>query len=333
MLVPRSRTGRSVVTLIVAAAVVFVTAGAAVAQATVHVVVAFDESQGQNPEGIAIGRDGTLFVSVSPLGDVWRIPPGSTQPQPFAHVSGITPGSDFGLLGLAVDTFGNVYGAVQSANLAANGVWRFDRTTGDATRLPGTSGMGIANGLAFDKQMNLYVTDSARGVIWRIPWGGTASIWSQDPALSGNGSLNLGVPLGVNGIAIQRGVVTVTNTEQRTVLQIPKVGGQPGTVSVLASLPAGDNPDGVQMDAFGDAFICMNLANAVGKVTSSGTMSVVASGGPLDFPSSLVFGTARGYRTSIFGVNFSISENFGLPSGPGPGVYWFNAGVPGWPTP
>jgi sugar lactone lactonase YvrE len=193
--------------------------------------------------------------------------------------------------------------------------------------------MGIANGLAFDKQMNLYVTDSARGVIWRIPWGGTASIWLADPALTGNGSLNLGVPLGVNGIAIQRDVMTVTNTERRTVLQIPLKGGQPGAVSLLTTLPAGDNPDGVTMDVFGDAFVAMNLANAIGEVTPGGSMHVVASGDPLDFPSSVVFGTARGFRTSIFGVSFSISELFGLPSGPGPGVYVFNAGVPGWPTP
>jgi hypothetical protein len=333
MFVPRSRAGRSVIALALASIVVFVMAGAAAAQATVHVLVAFDESKGQNPEGIAIGRDGTLFVSVSPLGDVWRIPPGATQPQPFAHVDGIVPGRDFGLLGLAVDSFGNVYGAVQSANPDANGVWRFDRTTGDATRLPGTSGMGIANGLAFDKQMNLYVTDSALGAIWRIPWGGTASIWSQDPALSGDGSLHLGVPLGVNGIAIQRGVLTVTNTERLTVLQIPKVGDQPGAVSLLTTLPAGDNPDGVTMDAFGDAFVAMNLANTIGEVTPSGSMHAVASGDPLDFPSSVVFGTTRGYRTSIFGVNFSVTELFGLPSGAGPSVYVFNAGVPGWPTP
>jgi len=331
MFVPRSRAGRSLAALVVATAVVFVTAGAAAAQATVHVVVAFDESKGQNPEGLAIARNGTLFVSVSPLGDVWRIPPGSTQPQPFAHVNGIVAGRDFGLLGLAVDVFGNVYGAVQSANPDANGVWRFDRTTGAATRLPGTAAIGLPNGLAFDKQMNLYVTDSARGAIWRIPWGGTASIWLQATALTGDGSL--GLNLGANGIAIQRGVLTVTNTERRTVLQIPKVGGQPGAISLLASLPAGDNPDGVTMDVFGDAFVAMNLANAIGEVTPSGSMHVVASGGPLDFPSSVVFGTARGYRTSIFGVNFSISELFGLPSGPGPGVYVFNAGVPGWPTP
>jgi streptogramin lyase len=331
MFVPRPRTGRSLIALLVAGAVVFVTAGAAAAQATVHVVVSLDESKGQNPEGIAIAHDGTLFVSVSPLGDVWRIPPGSDQPVPFAHVNGITPGQDFGLLGLAVDVFGNVYGAVQSANPDANGVWRFDRRTGTATRLPGTAAIGLPNGLAFDKQMNLFVTDSARGAIWRIPWGGSASIWLQDTQLAGNGSL--GLNLGANGIAIQRRVLTVTNTERRTVLQIPKVSGEPGAISLLASLPEGDNPDGVTMDVFGDAFVAMNLANAIAEVSPSGSMRVVASDGPLDFPSSVVFGTARGYRTSIFGVNFSVSELFGLPSGPGPSVYVFNAGVPGWPTP
>ena len=330
MFVPRSRT-RVWVVPFVAAALVVVAAGAVQAQATVQVVTSFDEAQGQNPEGIAINRTGSIFVSVSPLGDVWRIPPGSDDPQPFGHVDGITPGADFGLLGLAVDVFGNVYGAVQSANPDANGVWRFDRSTGDATRLPGTAAMGIPNGLAFDKQMNLYVTDSARGAIWRIPWDGDASIWLQDPALTGDGSLGLG--LGANGIAVQRGVFTVTNTERRTILRIPKVGGEPGSISVLTTLPAGDNPDGVTMDVFGDAFVAMNLANAIAKVRPSGSMSVVASGDPLDFPSSVVFGTARGQRMTIYGVNFSISELFNLPPGDGPGVFRFTAGVPGMPVP
>ena len=91
-------------------------------------------------------------------------------------------------------------------------------------------------------------------------------------------------------------------------LQIPKIGGQPGPISVLANLPPGDNPDGVAMDVHGDAFIAMNLQNAIGEVHPDGSLNVVASGDPLDFPSSVAFGTARGGRTKLFGVNFSISE-------------------------
>jgi sugar lactone lactonase YvrE len=329
MFAPRSRAHRWIVPVVAASMLLVASAGSASALPPVQVVASFDESHGQNPEGIAINRTGTIFVSVSPLGDLWRIAPRSDDPQPFGHIDGIVPGRDFGLLGLAVDVFGNVYGAVQSANPAVNGVWRFDRFTGDATRLPGTPPILLPNGLAFDKQANLYVTDSAAGSIWRVPWGGTAAVWLHDTALTGNGSLGIGA----NGIAVQRGVLTITNTARRTVLQVPKVAGQPGDISVLTTLPAGDNPDGVTMDVFGNAYVAMNLANAIGRVRPSGSMSVVASGDPLDFPSSLVFGTAFGQRTTIYGVNFSISELFNLPPGDGPGVFRFNAGAPGMPVP
>jgi len=316
---------------LVAASLLVVTMGAqARAQTEVHMLVSFDESAGQNTEGMTVDRVGGIYVSVSPLGDLWRIPPGSTQPEPFGHVDGIEPG-DFGMLGLAVDVFGNVYAAVQSANPDAVGVWRFDRGTGNATRLPGSESIAIPNGLAFDKQMNLYVTDSFTGAIWRVPWGGSAQVWLQDPALTGDGSL--GLFLGANGIAYRNGLFTVTNTERRSVLQIPKIGGQPGPISVVTNLPPGDNPDGVAMDVHGDAFIAMNLQNAIGEVHPDGSLDVVASGDPLDFPSSIAFGTARGGRTKLYGVNFSIGELFGLPPGPGPGVFWLAAGVPGFPVP
>src|SRR5437764_1424614 len=180
-------------------------------------------------------------------------------------------------------------------------------------------------------QTEVHVLVSFTGAIWRIPWGGSAHVWLQDPALTGDGSL--GLFLGANGIAYRNGLFTVTNTERRSVLQIPKIGGQPGPISVLTSLPPGDNPDGVAMDVHGDAFIAMNLQNAIGEVHLDGSLDVVARGDPLDFPSSIAFGTARGGRTKLYGVNFSIGELFGLPPGPGPGVFWLAAGVPGVPLP
>jgi hypothetical protein len=62
-------------------------------------------------------------------------------------------------------------------------------------------------------------------------------------------------------------------------------------------------------------------------------MRIVASGDPLDFPSSLTFGRGHGERRTIYGVNFSISEIFGQPSGSGPGVFRLSAGVRGLPIP
>ena len=51
------------------------------------------------------------------------------------------------------------------------------------------------------------------------------------------------------------------------------------------------------------------------------------------FTQMQAFGTARGGRTKLYGVNFSIGELFGLPPGSGPGVFWLDAGVPGFPIP
>jgi sugar lactone lactonase YvrE len=333
MSTPIARFGRFLVAPL-AVLLSFAMLPAAEAQTAVHMIVTFDESAGQNPEGMVVDRNGAIYVSVSPLGDLWRIPPGSVQPQPFGHVDGIVPGRDFGMLGLALDSHRNVYAAVQSADPAANGVWRFQRKTGVASHLPGSEAIVIPNGLAFDKHNNLYITDSRTGAIWLVPRkGGSARVWLQDAALAGDGSL--GLFLGANGIAFKHGVFTVTNTELRTVLQIPKVGGLPGPISQLKILPPGDNPDGVALDSHGNAFVAMNLANAIGKLTRRGTFHIVASGFPLDFPSSVSFGTARGERegrrereghTTLFGVNFSIGEMFGLPPTHRPGVWKLNLG-------
>jgi len=323
----RQRLRRGATAIVAAVTILAIPSAPAHAQTDVHILVSFDESAGQNPEGIALDRTGDVFVSISPLGDLWKIPAGTTTPEPFGHVDGIVPGRDFGLLGLAVDVFGNVYGAVQSADPAVDGVWRFDRRRGDASRLPGTNAIAIPNGLAFDHTGTLFVTDSAAGAIWRIPWGGSAQLWLRDPALAGDGSLGLGVPLGANGIAYRNGLLTVTNTEHRTVLAITRS----GSIDVVTTLIG--NPDGVALDVFGNAYVAINLENEIDRVAPGGSVDMVASGDPLDFPSSVAFGTAGGQRRTLYGVNFSLGEIFGLPPGFGPAVFTLDVGAPGVPVP
>jgi sugar lactone lactonase YvrE len=300
--------------------------------AEVQVLFAFNEQLGQNPEGLAIDKAGDVFVSMSPLGQVLRFPAGSATPELFGSVSGIVPGQDFGLLGLATDAFGNVFGAVQAASPDANGVWRFDRATGAATRIAGSEGIELPNGLAFDHRGNLYVTDSRLGAIWRVRPGGGAQVWLQDPQLAGDGSL--GLFLGANGIAFRNGVLDVTNTERRTMLRVPvRPDGSPGAISVATSFASGLNPDGVTLDVRGNAYVALNLDDAVTRVAPDGSQNIVASGDPLDFPSSVTFGTTGGNRSSLFVVNFSISELFGLPSGFGPALLRIPVGTPGVPLP
>lgn len=301
------------------------------AAAHVDVVVSFSESAGQIPEGLAIDNAGNTFVSMSPLGQLWKIPAGSTTPEVFGSVSGIVPGQDFGLLGLATDARGNVYGAVQAADPDVNGVWRFDRRTGDATRLAGSEAIQVPNGLAFGKRGNLYVTDSLLGAIWRVPPGGEAGVWLEDPLLTGDGSLGLFV--GVNGIAVRHRVVTVTNTERHTLLTVPvHANGTAGDLSIHSSFP-NFNPDGLALDVHGNVYVAMNVQNTIVRVTPDGSQTIVAEGDPLDFPSSVAFGNAKGNRRNLFIVNFSIGELFGIEGGFGPALLRTSVGVPGAPLP
>src|SRR5207247_7976429 len=104
---------------------------------------------------------------------------------------------------------------------------------------PGTGSILFANGLAFDKLGNMYVTDSIGGAVWRIPRGGSAERWIQDPLLEGTGVLGLGFPVGANGISFAGDSLIVDNTEHGTVLRIPiQPDGSGGTPKVIAADPA-----------------------------------------------------------------------------------------------
>jgi sugar lactone lactonase YvrE len=320
--------------LCAALASVLIVANPAVANVPVEKIISFDESKGQNPEGLTIDKVGNMFVSIAPHAQLWKIPAGSLTPMPFASVPGFTPGQGFGLLGLATDAPGNVYACMSSLNPAANGIWRFDRRTGAGARLPGTEQMVLPNGLAFDKRGNLYIADSGLGAIWRIRPGGTAQVWLQDDLLEGTGGFGLGVPLGANGVAYRHGSLLVTNSEKFSLVRI-KVhpDGSPGAPVVFASFEPPAAPDGLALDVHGGIYVALITASTIVKVSPGGAVEVVAAGDPLDFASSVAFGTGRGQRKTLFAVNFSIGEMFGAPPGSGPGVLRMNVGVPGMPLP
>lgn len=79
---------------------------------------------------------------------------------------------------------------------------------GNAERLPGTEGVILPNGLAFDDRGTLYVTESfslgatgyGHGRIWRIPPNGEADFWLRDSLLTEIGLFG-NPPMGANGIA------------------------------------------------------------------------------------------------------------------------------------
>lgn len=307
--------------LVAAAALPISVAGAAV---SATVVVDLNPALGELPEGVAVDKRGDVFFSVSPLGQVRKLDrEGSVSL--LAQV--VPPGSGNGTVGLAVDAPGNVYVAAATFDPATSGVYKIERD-GSFARLPGTGAILFPNGIALDKNGNVYVTDTIGGAVWRVPTsGGPAAKWFESPLLLGDGTFNFGVPLGANGIAYRQRELVVSVTEKARLLRITiNPDGSAGPASILAEDPALLAVDGITFDIHGNVVACVIAQSTIVSVSPSGSITTIATAADgLDWASSLAFGK----NTDLWVVNFAI----GPPGGPGPAVLRLDAGVKGEPLP
>ncbi len=308
-----------------------VSAGVAGASGQVQTFVTFDPAAGEFPEGIAVDKHGTVYVGMIELDQIWRIDPSGDR---SVLVEIDVPGS--GPAGLAVDAAGTVYAAVPTFDLASGqtdpafrGVYRI-RPGGTAERLPGTEAMLFPNDVTLDKQGNVYATDTRGGTVWRVPRGGSAELWSDDPLLAGDGSLGFGFPIGANGIAVRNGKLIVANTERGRLVQIPvQPDGSAGEATVRTESTALLGADGIALDVHGDVYLANSILSTVVRVGSDGLIETLATADDgLNQPSTLAFGTGKGDRQTLFVANLSIFS----PT-PTPGVLKLSVGVPGQPLP
>jgi sugar lactone lactonase YvrE len=299
----------------------------------VTTLIQYDRDAGQLPEGIAVDKTGNVYVSLAPLGIIQKISRDGTV-STFAALPPPAPGG-FGVLGLAVDAPGTVYAANTSADPATQGVYRIGKD-GVAERMAGSEAITAPNALAFDKQGNLYVTDTIFGAVWRIPRGGSAELWLHDETLVGfvlPDPAAPPVPLGANGIAYWKGSLYVANTSEAHIVRIPILGdGSAGTPEIFVKDPLELTPlDGIALDVHGNIYAAVIAQSKVVRIDpASGAITTVATAADgLDFTASLAFGTGNGERQSLYGTNFTI----GPPGGAGPAVVKIDVGVPGNPLP
>jgi sugar lactone lactonase YvrE len=313
---------RRMLALVVAALLVPV--GVAGAQIDVEVVVDYDPAAGELPEGVAVDKRGDVFVSVAPLGQVRKVARDGSETL-LAQL--VPPGSGLGLAGLAVDAPGNVYAAAITFDPATSGVYKIARD-GSFARLPGTEAISFPNGITLDKRGNVYVTDTSRGAVWRVPArGGLAHVWFESPLLVGTGDFQFGFPLGANGIAYRQDAIVVGNTERARLVRVEiEPDGSRGAFSILAQGPALLGVDGFAFDVHGDLWAAVIAQSTIVRVSPSGFVTTVATAADgLDWASSLAFGK----RDDLWAVNFAI----GPPGGPGPALLRLDAGVHGQPVP
>lgn len=332
-MVPSRRWITTVVVSLLAAMLIAVGPGVATGADHADTLQTFSFADGELPEGVTVDRKGNVYYPFSPLGQVWKLRKGSGEPVLFAQLDGLQPG-DFGILGMTVDRRGHVYAGVGSSNPDVNGVWKFHRRTGAATRVPGTEGAGLPNDVAFDLRGNLYISDSLFGLVWVVPRGGDIEVFVDSPLLDGTGGLIPGFPIGANGLEIRKRTMYVAVTEQASIVKIPiRHDGSAGTPTVWHQGPELGGIDGIAVARSGNVYAAVIGQSTVVRVNTDHSVDVIATvADGIDWGSSIAFGTNR-HDEFVYVVNYGIGPNFGAPEITGPALLRIAVGEKGVKVP
>jgi sugar lactone lactonase YvrE len=170
-------------------------------------------------------------------------------------------------LGLA---FNPVNGFLLVLDFGAGKVLHVDPVTGTSSVFIAPIANSGLNALTFDKQGNVYISDSFNGVIWKTgPLGGLPTAWSSDPLLQPGTGLT--PPFGANGVEFNNAgtVLFVANTATHQIIQIPaNPNGTAGTASIFIT---GINaPDGIAIDRNDNLWVCANQEDEIVVIDKTG---------------------------------------------------------------
>jgi sugar lactone lactonase YvrE len=232
------------------------------------------------------------------------------------------------LLGLALHPH---TGVLLSNDFGAGQVLAVNPRTGEAQPfitlpavLPHPGGAGL-NDLTFDRAGNVYVSDSAQGIIWKAPAnGGVATIWIDDPLLRTTGV----PPFGANGLRFNREetALFVANTGSDTVVRIPVVGDDPGGPAKIFA-QAINGADGLLVDEHDNIWVVENQGDdvvvldpggkAIAKLGDFG--GAIRKGAPVGllFPASIRF-----FRHGLLVTNLALDLRIFSPDFTTPDSAW-----------
>jgi sugar lactone lactonase YvrE len=281
------------------------------------------------PEGLEVGPRGHVYVT----GFGFTAAGSATGPGQLTVFDShgrllrqvqVTPSSPH-LLGLR---FHPHSGLLLVNDFGAGQVLAVDPKTGGASpfitlpALPHPGGSGL-NDLTIDHAGNVYVSDSAQGIIWKAPPnGGVATAWIDDPLLRTSGV----PPFGANGLRFNREetALYVANTGNDTVLKIPVVGSTPGGPPAIFA-QAINGADGLLVDAHDNVWVAGNQSDDIVVLDPTGKAiarlgdfgGAVRHGSPVGllFPASIRFSgrhllvTNLALDLRIFSPDFSTPDS------------------------
>jgi sugar lactone lactonase YvrE len=273
-------------------------------------------SGSNNPEGLAVDAAGNFYVADFAVSGT---PSGVGQVVVFDRHGDLkrvlnVAGSSTLLLGL---DFHPITHALLVLDFGGGKVLRVDPVTGASTVFATVTGSSGLNGLTFDAAGNVYISDSAQGIIWKTSAnGGAATPFVTSALLTTTGV----PPFGANGLGFNkaRNALFVANTGNDTVVRIPiSSGGAAGVPAVFVNSING--ADGLLLDEDDNLWVVANQADEIVVVNPSGR--VIAKLGDFDgldrdgtprgllFPASIVRS-----GDSIYVTNLALDLRlFGLP--------------------
>lgn len=256
-------------------------------------------------ESITADSQGHLYLGDQLSGNILRVDPKSPKPESVARIEPREIAGkkvDADLRGVEFNREGDLFIVatgfsevlrVRAADLNPQKPGR------PQTFVTGTEG---ANGIAFDKQGNLYISGGRSGKIYRVgPTGGAAQLYAEIPGFIRklpDGKTEQAIT--ANGLVFDaKGTLYVADTARGAIWRIAiGADGKPGKPEKIAEGPLLEGADGLAFDRAGKLWVTANERNALLTVSSDGKIQEVAkndSKGPLEFPSAIVFVGDTGY--------------------------------------
>jgi hypothetical protein len=267
------------------------------------------------PVGLAVDSFTNLYVGDGPAPTLRKLTPSGTNwtvttfagqyngtPNPSPSVSGVGTNAQFGyLLGVAVDTSGNVY-------VADNGYDNIDKVT--PARLmttlagPGNSsnfrdGTGAEarfyqpTSVSLDSSGNIYVADNLNHVVRLITPAGEVTTLGGQPGVPGeqDGVGNQALFNGPRGVVVDGiGNVYVTDALGNRIREISPAGivstiagtGTAGYLDAVGTNAQFNYPAGIALDGAGNLYVADQDNDAIRMITPNHSVSTIA-GSPISY--------------------------------------------------
>jgi hypothetical protein len=272
------------------------------ARATPTVVATFDATRGEHAENIAVGKDGTAYVTL--LSDTIYVRHADGSESRLATGAGVNASAT----GIAINRKGQLIVGIDRHGQGKKGIWRIDPKIGITNLLFTLPESVMVNGVAIDDEQRIYVADSRGGAIWRASGdGGTPRIWFRTREIAAIARVAMPVPgapvlsVGPNGLRYRAGTLFVSVSGQHRLIAIPiDRRGRAGLVrTVIHDLFIDD----FGFDAAGHLVVTADarqlLTTQVIHIDSAGHRTILVSG--LQQPSAVAANLASGqlYVTTL----------------------------------